>query len=177
MAVYFVIHALQTVSQVWSLPIWAEILLTCVWEVLQLSITFLVGYLFKLSAFNPYLDSEAHLATTEVRVPMLATEVQLGWSDESFLNVSEDGVSSNLAPWDASTAVPPPPAPPAVIEVFTTSTRGGRGPRRRRMGPASPAAHGVRVTAGVPVTAGAEVELGPLPENGASARGDQPQIV
>ena len=112
---YFVLHTFIIVAQVVSMQLWERVVLLIVWELTQITVTLIFARAFSVSAsysrsdatshsgeggeggegvrarLNPYLERESLLAAEEVRAPMEADEVTLGWDDLGMMqNVQED---------------------------------------------------------------------------------------
>jgi len=122
--IFFVIHTFIIVSQVFNLSQAASVALLVLWELLQLVVTFVIGWLFKASSSttNLYLDREDHLPSSQVTHHVRADEVSLSLDDLDSVapddRAPEGGASTPLLPWAPTTAVPAPPALPPMIEVF-----------------------------------------------------------
>jgi len=124
--VFFVIHTFIIVSQVFNLSQAASVVLLVLWELLQLVVTFAIGWLFKASSSttNLYLARETHLPSSQVTHHVRADEVSLSLDDLDSVtdDRAPDGASTRLLPWVPTTAVPAPPALPPMIEVFRAGT-------------------------------------------------------
>ena len=148
---YFILHTSSLLTQVMDLALRERIILICVWETVQIGVTASIGLLFKSSSGtgrNPYLAREDHLPASQVRQPMAAEDVSLGWDDlrsviaeRDETNVAADARADNsrrgaegesqplMQPWQEGMAVPAPPTPPAILSVFV----GRRRDRMRRI--------------------------------------------
>ena len=72
----------------------------------------------------------------QVRNPMDAEEVTLGWDDLGMMQTVEgEAVDQPLVPWSADTPVPAPPRPMPMLSVFQVRRRQPRLPSRSRTAP------------------------------------------
>lgn len=183
---YFVMHTFIIIAQIVQMQLWERVTLLVVWELAQIAVTTIFSLAFSKSAaysratpgigegsestlINPYLEREGLLAAEDVRSPMSADEVTLGWDDLGMMTSvqeDEDGTherGSPLVPWRPDVAVPPPPAPMAMVQVFSTRRNRTRRGARRGAPVAMPttSTHAVERT-GVPDQPPPTLEMAPI---------------
>ena len=91
LVLYFALHTfsiLATVVQ--TLTLEERLALVAVWEIANISLAISISVLFNGSSTasggaHAYLESELHMAASEVRRPLSADEVSLGWNDLSTI--------------------------------------------------------------------------------------------
>ena len=67
--IYFILHTFVIFLQFFEdMALWGQVVLFILWEIAQLVVTFLIGWLFKATGkTNLYLEREAHLPEEQVR--------------------------------------------------------------------------------------------------------------
>jgi hypothetical protein len=176
---YFVVHVIIILTRVMTLSLAVEALILVAWEVMQLSITATIGWLFAAlgAPTNPYLEREPLMDSAAVTNRVFAEEVTLDWSDLDVpgpITPHAEGAAPTgaaaaptegtggasvapvpavpLRPWEQSMAVPPPPELPILISTFG----GGRNRQRVRASPVVRTSTTQRVGEGASAASSAE---------------------